>query len=184
MMDYTLIKSKRKTIAVEIRDGQVIVRAPNRTSKRTADEFVKKHEAWITKHLKSSREQQARLDSIEKLSQAELDALYLRARETFPRRARYYAEQLGVSYGRITIRCQQTRWGSCSSKKNLNFNCLLMLAPPEVIDSVVAHEICHLVEMNHSDRFYRLVLQLCPEYPRWNRWLKDNGKLLLAKLPE
>ena len=91
---------------------------------------------------------------------------------------------LGAEFNRVTIRCQKTRWGSCSAKKNLNFNCLLMLAPAEVIDSVVAHEVCHLKEMNHGARFYALVREIFPDYDRCNRWLKDNGKLLMARIPD
>lgn len=184
MIEYTLIKSRRKTISVEIRGGEVIVRAPNRTSKRSADAFVEKYADWIKKQLKKYSEQQARVDGVEKLSPAELDELYERAKAYLPERARYYANLLGADYGRITIRCQRTRWGSCSAKKNLNFNCLLMLTTPEVIDSVVVHEVCHLREMNHSQRFYALVLQIYPDYHRCNKWLKENGRLLMARIPE
>lgn len=183
-MDYMLIKSKRKTVSVEVRGGEVIVRAPNRMPKREIEAFVRKHGGWIEKHLETSREQQARLGSVEKLTQSELDDLYERARAYLPERARYFVGLLGVDFGRITIRCQRTRWGSCSAKKNLNFNCLLMLTPPEVIDSVVAHEICHLREMNHSKAFYALLLQIFPDYHRLNRWLKDNGKALMARIPD
>ncbi len=87
-----------------------------------------------------------------------------------------------MSYGRITLRCQKTRWGSCSAKKNLNFNILLMLTPAEVIDSVIVHELCHLVEMNHSPRFYKLVYAAYPEYDCFNRWLKDNGAAIMARV--
>ncbi len=170
-------------MSVEVRDGKVIVRAPNRTSKRSADDFVKKYEGWIEKQLNKYREQQAREAQVEKLTQEELDSLYAQAKAYLPQRVRYFAGLLGVDYGRITIRCQRTRWGSCSAKKNLNFNCLLMLAPPGVIDSVVAHEICHLREMNHSERFYALVLRIYPDYYRDNRWLRENGSLLMARLP-
>lgn len=184
MMEYTLIRSKRKTISVEVRGDMVIVRAPNRMPKRDVNAFVQKHEDWITKQLKRSLIQQQQLEQVEKLTQQEIDTLYQQAKIVLPERARYFADLLGVDYGRITIRCQKTRWGSCSAKKNLNFNCLLMLAPPEVADSVVAHEVCHLIEMNHSDRFYRLVLRIYPDYHRWNRWLKENGKILMARVPD
>lgn len=183
-MEYTLKKSKRKTVSVEVRDGEVIVRAPNRMPKRDINAFVAKHEAWIEKQLKRSREQQAAEAVVPKLTQGEIDALYARAKALIPERVRYFAGLLGEKYGRITIRCQRTRWGSCSAKKNLNFNCLLLLAPPEVLDSVVAHEVCHLREMNHSARFYALVTEICPDYHRRNRWLKDNGKLLMARVPD
>ena len=183
MTDYTLIRSKRKTISAEIRDGAVIVRAPNRMPKRDIEAFVRKHESWIENHLNKWSEQQARTESVEKLTDRELADLYEQAKAYLPARVRYFADQLGVDYGRITIRCQKTRWGSCSAKKNLNFNCLLMLTPPEVIDSVVAHEVCHLVEMNHSKAFYALVMRIYPDYYRWNRWLKDNGKGIMARVP-
>lgn len=90
-----------------------------------------------------------------------------------------YAEKLGVTYGRITIRCQKSRWGSCSSRGDLSFNCTLMKCPPEALDSVVAHELCHRKEMNHSARFYAEVLRVFPDYPKWHRWLKETGSLYL-----
>ena len=98
-----------------------------------------------------------------------------------PERVRYYAPLVGVTYGRITIRNQRTRWGSCSSKGNLNFNCLLMLAPAKVIDSVVVHELCHLKEMNHSKKFYDEVLRVFPDYYTCHKWLKENGAKIMAK---
>ncbi|MBR1533061.1 MAG: M48 family metallopeptidase [Ruminococcus sp.] len=183
-LNYTLIKSRRKTISVELRDGEVVVRAPNRMPKREINAFVEKHTEWIEKQQKKWNEQQAQLGAIEKLTEDELDALYQQAKAVIPDRVRYYADLLGVDYGRITIRCQRTRWGSCSAKKNLNFNCLLMLTLPEVLDSVVAHEVCHLREMNHSARFYALVTEIFPDYHHWNRWLKDNGKALMARIPD
>ena len=89
------------------------------------------------------------------------------ARRCIPERVRYYAPKVGVDYCSITIRCQKFRWGSCSGRGNLSFNCLLMLTPPEVIDSVVVHELCHRKEMNHSAAFYAHVLRVFPEYRTW-----------------
>ena len=117
-----------------------------------------------------------------KLSQAEIDELKARAAEVIPARVSYYAQIVGVEYGRITIRCQKTRWGSCSSKGNLNFNCLLMLAPPEVLDSVVVHELCHLKVMNHSQAFYDEVLRAYPNYKQDHQWLKEHGGELMARV--
>ena len=104
------------------------------------------------------------------------------ARQYIPERVQYYAPKVGVDYGSITIRSQKSRWGSCSSKGNLSFNCLLMLTPPEVIDSVVVHELCHRKEMNHSAAFYAHVLRVFPEYQTWRRWLKENGPALLLRV--
>lgn len=117
-----------------------------------------------------------------KIKHTEIEALADQALKVIPERVRYYAPLVGVTYGRITIRNQKTRWGSCSSKGNLNFNCLLMLTPPEVIDSVVVHELCHRKEMNHSKRFYEEVYRVYPEYDKWNKWLKENGNALISRL--
>jgi predicted metal-dependent hydrolase len=89
-----------------------------------------------------------------------------------------------VSYGRITIRNQKTRWGSCSGKGNLNFNCLLMLAPPEVLDYVVVHELCHRREMNHSPRFWALVEQVLPDWRQRRQWLKTHGDALMRRMTQ
>ena len=181
-MEYTLIKSRRKTISLEVREDGLIVRAPNRTTKREADAFVKKHGEWIEKKREQIALRKVQEQAVDKLTQEELEELARQAARVIPERVRFYAHKMEVSYGRITLRCQKTRWGSCSAKKNLNFNILLMLTPPEVLDSVVVHELCHLFEMNHSPRFYQRVYAVYPEYDRWNRWLKDNGRLLLAKV--
>lgn len=181
-MDYQLIRSRRRTISVQVVGEGVVVRAPMRTSRREADAFVERHEDWIAKQRKKN--EQTKAAAAPPLTSDELAALYAKAREVLPARVRYYAERLGVGFGRIAIRCQRTRWGSCSTKHNLNFNCLLMLTPPEVIDAVVVHEVCHLREMNHSARFYALVLSHCPDYRRWDGWLRENGRLLLARVPD
>ena len=106
-----------------------------------------------------------------------------KARIFIPERVKYYAEVIGVDYGRITIRCQKTRWGSCSSKGNLNFNCLLMLMPSEVIDYVVVHELCHRRVMDHSARFWAEVEREYPDYRRQIQWLNAEGEALLDSLP-
>ena len=118
-----------------------------------------------------------------KLTQQELDALKREAKLLIPGRVRYYAAKLGITYGRVAIRAQRSRWGSCSSKGNLNFNCLLMLCPPEVIDSVVVHELCHRKELNHSKAFWALVYEAMPDYKTWDKWLRDHGRELISALP-
>lgn len=118
-----------------------------------------------------------------RLTMEDIRSLAGEAMRVIPERVAYYAPLVGVTYGRITIRNQRSRWGSCSAKGNLNFNCLLMLAPPEVMDSVVVHELCHRKEMNHSSRFYALVRKAFPEYDRWHGWLKEHGSELIKRLP-
>jgi len=183
-MEYTIIRSKRKTLALEVNDGGVVVRAPRWAARHDIDAFVRQHETWIGRRqekLRASREAAAALGP---LSPAELRTLRERAKAVFPARVRHYAPLVGVEVGRITIRVQRTRWGSCSAKGNLNFNCLLLLAPPEALDSVVVHELCHLKHMDHSPAFYAEVLRVFPEYRKWNRWLKENGPALLRRAQE
>ena len=88
----------------------------------------------------------------------------------------HYAIEMGVTYGRITIREQKTRWGSCSSAGNLNYNWKLVLMPEHVMDYVVIHELAHRKEMNHSERFNAVVAQQMPDYKVWQSWLKEHGR--------
>ena len=177
-----IIRSKRKTVSIEIKpDGRVIVRAPYSVSERRIEEFVNEKSDWIEKHLKRLSEAKRNAPETEKLTREEIHKLAERAVEYIPKRVEHYAKLIGVDYGRITVRNQKTKWGSCSCKGNLNFNCLLMLTPPEVIDSVVVHELCHRKEMNHSKRFYAEVLRVYPDYYKWNRWLKENGSAIMGR---
>ena len=180
-MDYTIIRSSRKTIAIQITaGGQVILRCPNRMPKQEVLRFAESKRDWIEKHL-------AKLSAKPQLSpftEAELRDLRDRAMRVIPVRTEYFAQLLGVSYGRITIRAQRSRWGSCSSKGNLNFNCLLALVPEEVLDYVIVHELCHLLEMNHSSAFWGNVARLIPDYRIYRKWLKDNGATLIGRLPK
>ena len=100
------------------------------------------------------------------------------ALQRYRERLEFYAPRVGVTYGRVTIREQRSRWGSCSSRNNLNFNWKLIMAPPGVLDYVVIHELCHLHEFNHSPRFWALVEAQMPEYEAWKKWLKEHGEEL------
>ena len=112
------------------------------------------------------------------LSEPDIKLLITRAKRVIPVKVKKYADIIGVDYGRITIKMQKSRWGSCSSKGNLNFNCLLMNAPDEIIDYVVVHELCHRKEMNHSPRFWAHVEEVLPDYKERRKWLKDHGNEL------
>lgn len=102
------------------------------------------------------------------------------AREIIPARATRYANLLGVHYGRIAIKDTRTRWGSCSSKGNLNFSWRLLLAPDEVLDYVIAHEVAHLLHLNHSAAFWATLARIYPTYRIPQRWLREHGKWLAA----
>ena len=180
--EIKLIRSRRRTISIEITpDAQVIVRAPRYASVRDINNFIGEKADWIDKHVKKMQERRRLEQEREKdnpkqeLSPQEIKLLTTRAKRIIPQRVRYYADLMGVTYERITIRKQKSRWGSCSSKGNLNFNCLLMKTPEEIIDYVVVHELCHLKEMNHSDRFWAEVEKVLPDYRDRRRWLKDHG---------
>ena len=184
-MEYIVIRSRRKTLSMQVKgDGQVEVRAPLWTTDTEIRRFLETHRRWLEKHLQKARALQQAKAGVRKMTGAEIAELKKKAKRVLPERVAYWAPLIGVRPGRIAVRCQKTRWGSCSTKGNLNFNCLLMLAPDGVIDYIVVHELCHLKHMNHSKRFYAEVLRVFPEYRKWDRWLKQNGALLQMRLPK
>ena len=117
-------------------------------------------------------------DSEEHVRAAIRQTLSKRALMRIRERLNHYAPLMGVEFGRVAIRDQKSRWGSCSAKHNLNFNWKLIMAPGEVLDYVVIHELCHLIEFNHSRRFWSLVENQMPEYEVWKKWLKTHGSEL------
>jgi len=183
-IEVRVIFSRRKTISLALqRNGSFELRAPIGTSKKVIEAFLEDKKEWLVKHRNAYEEREVLISQLGVYSKEELRALAKQAREVITQKVRYYAPLVGVDYGRIAIRCQRSRWGSCSSKGNLNFNCLLMLLPDEVIDSVVVHELCHRKHMNHSAAFYKEVERVFPEYKRCDRWLKQNGSVYLERLP-
>ena len=180
-LQYKLIRSGRKTISLEIRGQEILVRAPYSVPKRVIEAFVLEKRDWIEKKLQRPENRQNRADSADLLTEAEISRLYEEASQVLPEMVRAFAAKIGVSYGRITIRMQKTRWGSCSTKGNLNFNCLLMLAPERVQQYVVVHELCHRKEMNHSPAFWAAVSAVFPDYKEQVRWLRKNGTALMQR---
>lgn len=183
-MDIKVIRSRRKTLSMALKPEGLVVRAPLRTSDRQIKQFIDSHRGWLEKAVARQEQRQRELADLPQLTEEELRKLAQEARAYLPERVSYYAPKVGITYGRITIRTQKSRWGSCSTKGNLNFNCLLMLTPPEVIDSVVVHELCHRKEMNHSEKFYREVLRVCPDYWNCYRWLKEHGEAIMLRAAE
>ena len=182
-MKVTVIRSNRKTVAIQVNsDLSVTVRAPRSASEKDIEEILKKKEAWISKHIEKIKKTKERLEAepTEKLTREKVIALAEEALKVIPARVEYFARVIGVTYGKITIRNQKTRWGSCSSKGNLNFNCLLMMAPPEVLDYVVVHELCHRKQMNHSKAFWSEVEKVLPDYKEARKWLKEEGSQMIT----
>ena len=178
-----ILRSNRKTISIEIKADGLLVRAPQRMSVQEIYAFLNEKSGWIEKHQQIMQKRQEELNQLPPFTAKEIRELAERALIVIPERVEYYAHLIGVDYGRITIRRQRTRWGSCSSKGNLNFNCLLMLMPDDVIDYVVVHELCHRKQMNHSAQFYAEIEKVFPEYRRCWKWLKENGSIYLSRLP-
>ena len=176
-----LIRARRKTLSIRItQEGNLEIRAPLGMPKGEIEAFLKEKAQWIETHrakvmAEYTQGQEAPLGEEEILTLAE------QMRQGLPEKLNRHAASMGVTFGRVTIRCQQTRWGSCSSGGNLNFNCLLMLAPEEVLDYVVVHELAHRKQMNHSALFWQEVARECPDYKKSLRWLKDRGGALLSR---
>ena len=178
-ISYRVIRSSRRTTSVQIvPGGEVLVRCPRRMSNGDIRRFVESKSGWIEKHL----EKQAAAAGLPAFTDEQIQALARQAWQTIPERVAYFAPLVGVAYGRIAIRSQHTLWGSCSSKGTLNFNCLLMLTPPEVLDYVVVHELCHRKEMNHSARFWAEAGRVLPDYQTQRKWLRENGTALISRL--
>ena len=170
-ISYQWIRSRRKTIAIQIdRNGQVILRTPYGITKRQAEKFLDEKKDWILKNIRQVENRKT--DQI-MISEEQRREGIERAKRIFPERTAYFALRMSVDYGRITIREQKTRWGSCSSKGNLNFNWKLVLLAPELLDYVVVHELAHRREMNHSKNFWKIVEAELPDYRERRRRLKE-----------
>lgn len=181
--DFTLIRSNRKTISLEITaTGQVLVRAPRRMPEVEIQRFIDSKSSWLAKHLQQKDKDMESLQDEGFLSEQEIKRLVDLAKQVIPETVAYYARLMSVTYGRISIRKQKTRWGSCSPEGNLNFNCLLMMAPPEVLDYVVVHELSHRLEMNHSSKFWVQVEKVLPDYRQPRKWLKEQGERLMLRM--
>lgn len=172
---YRLIRSNRKTLAIQVSaSGQVTVRAPRTMSDTTIENFLTQKESWILKHLSHAASEPVPSPGENRpLSDFRRSYYMESARKIFKRKTAAYAKKMSVTYGRITIREQKTRWGSCSSKGNLNFNWKLVLLAPELLDYVVVHELAHRREMNHSKNFWRIVEAELPDYRERRRRLKE-----------
>ena len=169
-MDYTLIRSSRRTMALEItRDGRLLVRAPQRAPQAVIDRFVASHTDWIAVHLEKQRQ---RAESHPPLTDDEIAALRQKARDILPGRVAHYAEWMGVTPTGVKITGAKTRFGSCSAKNSLCFSLYLMAYPDAAIDYVVVHELAHIRHKNHSPAFYAEVAKVMPDYRERRKLLK------------
>ncbi len=220
MRDYRIIRSRRRSIALEIfPDGALVVRAPFSLTDAAVEKFVAAKRDWILRTRKrvlargrdvpgrSFREGEEFLylgvRYVLSLKEKLIPPLFFedkfllardycyRAKDLFiqwymrqarlyiPARVEYFCSQGSVRCEGIAIRNTFSRWGSCGRNKKLNFSCRLMMAPPDIIDYVVAHEVAHLEVMDHSDRFWGKVRGIFPAYEECRRWLRENGHFLV-----
>lgn len=172
-------RSKRKSATIKITaDMQIVVFVPLYVSDNEIEKMVISKSKWIDKHMLKVQSTIDERSKLEKITFEQVKELADQAVEYIPKRVKYYAEKENFVYNKITIKNLVSRWGSCSTKGNLNFNCLLMLTPDYVIDYIVVHELCHLREMNHSEKFWAEVEKIMPDYQRAELWLKQNLSLI------
>lgn len=169
-MDYTLIRSSRRTMALEItRDGRLLVRAPQCAPQAVIDRFVASHTDWIAAHLEKQRQ---RAQAHPPLTEDEIAALRQKARDILPGRVAHYAGRMGVAPTGVKITGAKTRFGSCSAKNSLCFSLYLMAYPDAAVDYVVVHELAHIRHKNHSPAFYAEVARVMPDYRERRKLLK------------
>ena len=181
--EIEIVRSRRKTLSADIEpDGRVIVRAPIKMPLSDITRLLTEKSRLIEKHVLKRIAENEKLSETRPFTPEEIQKMADTAMDIIPRRVEYFAKLMGITYSRITIRNQKTRWGSCTAAGNLNFNCLLVMTPPEVLDSVVVHELCHRLHPDHSKAFYDAVYKVFPEYDRCDRWLKENGRLLIRRM--
>lgn len=171
MENYELIRSRRKTLALEItKDCRILVRAPMRLSQAHINAFVEKHSDWIAKHLEQQRRRSA--SAPPPPSPDEIEALKAKARVVLPEKVLFWSQKMGLHPIGIKITTARKRYGSCSGKNSLCFSCFLMQYPDAAIDLVVVHELCHIREKNHGPKFYALLEQYLPDYKERKKLLK------------
>ena len=170
-MKYKLIKSFRKTMSLQIKNGELIVKSPFFITSKTIEQFVQKHTLWIETRLETDKNKKI-------YSSNDILDLKKKAKDYIPLRVEGLAKKFWFVYNVVKITSARRRWWSCTSKKNLNFSFRLMDTPSIVIDYVIIHELSHLRHMNHSRRFWQEVESMMPNYKEQEDWLKKKWTLI------
>lgn len=171
MEPYTLIRSSRRTLALEITgDCRLLVRAPARCPEETIRRFVQRSQPWIERHMTRMRQRAAQAPPPP--TAQEIEALKVRARSEIPPRVAHYAARMGLTPAGVKITSARKRYGSCSGSNSLCFSCFLMRSPQEAIDAVIVHELAHIRHKNHGPDFYALVERYLPDYQARKKLLK------------
>ena len=174
-VEYTLKLSKcarRMSLAV-YHGGDFVVTAPTRMSQNTVEQFITQKSRWVVntiEHLKQFPVRTAR--GADKVAYAKHKEVALKLAEE---RVRHFNALYGFAFNKIQIRNQKTRWGSCSKKGNLTFNYKIALLPQRLADYIVVHELCHLGQFNHSEKFWNLVARAIPDHLAIRKELKQKG---------
>ena len=223
-IDYRVIYSKRKTLALLVeRDRSIVVRAPISASREAIEQAIEAKKLWLyekTRHPQKYPPKPVRKEFvtgesflylgryyrleitddstpgvrfqnrfyISRQHQADAGRLlrdwYMaRAQEKLTPKIRAYATAMGVAYARILVSDLRVRWASCTPKNSLNFNWRIIKAPMSVVDYLIVHELAHLLEANHSPRFWNIVAIQAPRYQLAKEWLRENGSMLEEDLP-
>ena len=157
----TSVRSRRIRLVVHTEKG-LVVTIPKRISKLAAERFIEQKSEWVLKNL--ARFKNSIGNSIKKLSKKEIEEYKKQAYTLAAARLAHFNAFYKFTYNKVSIKTQKTRWGSCSRKGNLNFNYKIALLPAHLADYIIVHELCHLAQMNHSPKFWRLVAQTIPDY--------------------
>lgn len=182
-LTYIIQKSRRRSISVSvIEDNNVLVKAPYFTPEHTIKDSLISKKDWLTKQIEKQNSEKEKAISLGLISEDELKKIKKTAKKVIPEKVEYWSKKIGVTYGRISIRLQTSRWGSCAQNGNLSFNCLLVIMPEEILDSVVVHELCHRKYMNHSKDFYSEIDRVFTDYKKCNKWLKEHGGIYMKRI--
>lgn len=172
MYEYRIIESNRKTVSIQVtHEGEVIIRAPFRYSRKKIERFINDNLEWIER---SKIKQREIVDNMLKLTQEDIKSLKMLAEKVINEKVYNYSQIMGVKPTGIKITSAQKRFGSCNSKNSLCFSYTLMLYPDEAIDYVVVHELAHIKHHNHSKEFYKLVSDYLPDYKKREALLKSK----------
>ncbi|SHI46022.1 hypothetical protein SAMN02745229_03118 [Butyrivibrio fibrisolvens DSM 3071] len=183
-LPVSVIRSKRKTGFVIVNtDGSAELRIPLRTSDSAVNDMLEGRAQWIVDKHKEMVIKEKKLKDLKpnltETQRALMEKRYKKAAsDFFPLRVQHFEKIMGVHHKKIAIRDQKTRWGSCSSSGTLSFNWRLIMAPPEVLDYVVVHELAHFTHMDHSKAFWATVESVLPDYEKHRKWLNEHGQEL------
>ncbi|MDD2353811.1 MAG: SprT family zinc-dependent metalloprotease [Patescibacteria group bacterium] len=174
-VEFKNIKRSLKLSLLVYKDGRIVVTKPYFVSLKKAEEFIKLREDWLKRQIEN-------LEITNSLNQGEKKQALEKHYRLYKKQAGFIIKNkvekinqyYGFKYKNISIRNQKTRWGSCSRSGNLNFNYRLAFLDERALEYVIAHELCHLKEFNHSANFWTLVSQVVPDYQKWRLYLKNS----------